>query len=380
MSVGFSLQRNSTPLNFSCKNRHELKDILTQASVPDRSGKPTVYQGTLYHDGKKYLVTRFHEVVGGQQVARHTFSRQVDWEQSWAVVIENLFSKYVLDKTWIGQRKLENVRQEFEVLLEDAKDQSRLVVFKHGLDIDSNASLPHRKLADAATALVACRELERSIHPAKRLDEAGYTEEARGAVMKGGFQQPWCHPYSEERDATAPYVFTLKNGARVTADERLLHASPAYRRIVAQLEPLEKQLGAREGMLMSLAEDYSDLLMLGDNGDPTAAIELSERLRQCEKAQLDDAKQLSILLNEKVQLERELKTLVDRMNESEDSKDSKDSKGWKLEQKRLFNALVDQMWMIGTAITWANIECPAGRTYGTPEEIAKQTALLKQYG
>ncbi|RQS40282.1 hypothetical protein, partial [Burkholderia sp. Bp8986] len=25
-------------------------------------------------------------------------------------------------------------------------------------------------------------------------------------------------------------------------------------------------------------------------------------------------------------------------------------------------------------------ECPAGRTYGTPEEIAKQTALLKQYG
>ncbi|RQS41459.1 hypothetical protein, partial [Burkholderia sp. Bp8986] len=372
MSVGFSLQSNSTPLDFSRKTRHELKDIFTQASMPDVAGKPTAFKGTLYHDGKQYMVTRFYEMVGGQQVARHIFSRQVDWEQSWAVVIENLFSKYVLDKTWIGQRKLENVRQEFEVLLEDAKDQSRLVVFKHGLDIDSDASLPHRKLADTATDLVACRELERSIHPAKRLDEAGYTGDARGALRRGGFQQATSWFYSAEQDQSARCVFTLKDRqTRVVVDTRLMsgsanaslaEAGATYQRLNDEITQLAAELGQIAEQLQKEQRGKPNSSRVNELLEQQRlACErtnaLKRQVREMEETSLGDARQLVTFLYEK-----------------------EEHDGWNLQQRRLFNALVDQMWMIGTAITWAAGECPAGRTYGTPEEIAKQTALLKQYG
>ncbi|MFM0610361.1 hypothetical protein PQR05_38480, partial [Paraburkholderia sediminicola] len=96
------------------------------------------FKGILYHDGNQYEVTRFHELVCGELQERHVFSRQIDWQQSWVNVVNDLLFVYVLQNTGIGQRQLGTVQQEFEILLETSKAQTRLALGQCMLAIDAS--------------------------------------------------------------------------------------------------------------------------------------------------------------------------------------------------------------------------------------------------
>src|SRR5262249_34969639 len=53
--------------------------------------------------------------------------------------------------------------------------------------------------------------------------------------------------------------------------------------------------------------------------------------------------------------------------------------GWNLQQRRLFNAAVDQLWMMIQGISGATGECPTQLTNGTAEEVEEKKTLASEY-
>ncbi|MFL9989547.1 hypothetical protein [Paraburkholderia sediminicola] len=370
MTSAFALAKSSPPLNFSKPTGHELKDIFTQALHPLKNGEqPTCFRGTLYHMGAKYVITRVQKTMAsGDVMAEHSFSRRADFQHAWQNTIANLFFTYV-EKTRSGQRRLNAVKHEFEDLLATRKAETRLgpLACARAIAIDVRDDSPPsplltRKLRDAVVAFIACRFPETSINPAKRLDQANYSN---GVLQEGGFLQPFCWLYSEERHGEdPPYKFALKNGEEVVVDQRAVEANPKWK-------PLSDEIAQLEAEMSELANEDAEMLeQTGDCSD-RVAVARTNRRSQCEAEIQGKNNELQQL---KETLRHEAGELVTLLYED------KDAGGWSFAQKRLFNAAVDDLWLMAQGVHWAAAECPLSAQGQTPEETKERQALLQQYG
>ncbi|MFM0610322.1 hypothetical protein PQR05_38250, partial [Paraburkholderia sediminicola] len=241
-------------------------------------------------------------------------------------------------------------------------------------------------LYEMAGNFMVCRDVTRSVHPARRLDDAGYTGQAMGSLAKGGFQQPSCWLHSVGQDAKAPFddgeasfVFTLADGqTKVEVDPRLASGSASrdmaeagatcvslndgITRLNADLGRITKKLqepwAAEANASPECHNEFSRNELLHQQSSDTKA-EIDARKKQVpslKESELCDVGKLATFLCEE-----------------------KENGGWSLRQRRLFNAAVDELWMLVTGVARVAAECPSDLTKGSPEERVEKTALLQQY-
>ncbi|MFM0610323.1 hypothetical protein PQR05_38255, partial [Paraburkholderia sediminicola] len=231
---------------------------------------------------------------------------------------------------------------------------------------------------------MVCREVTRSVHPARRLDDAGYRGQAMGSLAKGGFQQPSSWSHSVEQDEKASFVFTLTDGqTKVAVDSRLVHGSASremaeagatYARLNDDITRLNTALG---GLTKKQQEPWATEA----NTPPECHDELRRsELRRSELLQLQHSYTEEVIDARKKQVQALNKTELRDVGKLatflyEEAKNG----GWSLQQRRLFNAAVDELWMLGVGIAMMAAECPVDLTRGPPEERVKKRALLQQY-